>query len=576
MVKARSGLSIGLLLLTVLFVFSAVTGIAEGLLEEAIAGIRASVTLEEQLARLNAFSLEYSAQFEAGGWNFDLDFDLAEDLPEGFLPVTDSAPEANEMPEELQNARFIVVFDEYDTTGSLDRRFIPGAFYIRLPEASRAASLEDADAVLYVTHTYDKRSDYTGTAYNRIYQLYAASLDGSGVYLLSRSVTTPPRSGMGTLAGERLSEEALWRLYGSLFYHTELTKAYPDQEGEAVFRMTGSGCCLVQLNGNFPGRYVVPAEVDGIPVTSIEFIRNSTIEELVLPEGVAYISGNDALWCVNLKDIHFPSTLKRITGRDVFGHTQLTSLTFNEGLEEIGSDVIPGGDKIREVCFPSTLRTLGSGNLCYGLMGTWVALPEGLTAVHDQFLTSTRCVECVFLPASIESISGNVLNSSNSTRVYAPEGSFAARWAIEKGKPYIPCDSADAMPRPVIATDGDYTYIAVEGEAMLVRYTGTDEEALVPGSLGGCPVTVIKQGAFKSLKNLKTLHFPDTIRMLELYAVTDCENLEGIYVPCSPENVHFSFLSTHSCGKCKVYAPADSTIAKIPEIYGLPWVEWEP
>lgn len=155
MVKARSGLSIGLLLLTVLFVFSAVTGIAEGLLEEAIAGIRASVTLEEQLARLNAFSLEYSAQFEAGGWNFDLDFDLAEDLPEGFLPVTDSAPEANEMPEELQNARFIVVFDEYDTTGSLDRRFIPGAFYIRLPEASRAASLEDADAVLYVTHTYD-------------------------------------------------------------------------------------------------------------------------------------------------------------------------------------------------------------------------------------------------------------------------------------------------------------------------------------------------------------------------------------------------------------------------------------
>ena len=111
---------------------------------------------------------------------------------------------------------------------------------------------------------------------------------------------------------------------------------------------------------------------------------------------------------------------------------------------------------------------------------------------------------------------------------------------------------------------------------MLVRYTGTDEEALVPGSLGGCPVTVIKQGAFKSLKNLKTLHFPDTIRMLELYAVTDCENLEGIYVPCSPENVHFSFLSTHSCGKCKVYAPADSTIAKIPEIYGLPWVEWEP
>ncbi len=573
--KARSSLSVTLALLAILFVFFAVTGNAEEHLDEAIAGIRASVTLEEQLKHLNAFSLEYGAQFETGSWNVDLDFDPAEDIPESFLPDTDGAPEANDMPKELQNARFIIVFDEYDTTGTLKRRFIPGAFYIRLPEANRAASLEDADAVLYVTHTYDKRGDYTGTAYNRIYQLYAASPDGS-VYLLSRSVTTPPRSGMGTLAGERLSQEALWRLYGSLFYHTELTKAYPEQEGEAVFRVTGSGCCLVQLNGNFPGRYEVPAEVDGIPVTGIEFIRNSTIKELVLPEGVAYISGNDAIWCVNLTEIHFPSTLRRITGRDVFGHTQLTTLTFNEGLEEIGSDVILGGDKISEVCFPSTLRTLGSGNLCYGLKGTWVVLPEGVTAVHDQFLPSTLCVECVFLPASIESISGNVLNSSNSTRVYAPEGSFAANWAIEKGKPYIPCGSADAMPRPEIAADGDYTYTVVEREAMLIRYTGTDEELTVPGSLGGSPVTVIKQGAFKSLKNLKTLHFPDTIRMLELNAVSDCEALEGIYVPCSPENVHFSFLSTHSCGKCKVYAPADSTIAKIPEIYGLPWVEWEP
>ena len=98
----------------------------------------------------------------------------------------------------------------------------------------------------------------------------------------------------------------------------------------------------------------------------------------------------------------------------------------------------------------------------------------------------------------------------------------------------------------------------------------------VPEALGGCPVTVIKQGAFKGLANLKTLVFPDTIRMLELYAVTDCENLEGIYVPCSPAYVHFSFLSAHSCPKCKVYAPDGSSIAAIPEIYGLPFAAWEP
>ena len=549
---------------------------AEETLPDAAEAVKGAVTLDEQVAGLYDLSVKYGAALENGGWDVDLDIDPAGEIPAELIPDTSGAENADALPEELKNARFLIVYDEYRTTGDLDRRFIPGAIYARLPEANRAKSLEDTDAVLYVTHELDKRGDYIGTAYNRVYQLYGARLDGGTVYRLFHTSTTPPKSGMGALAGDRLTLEELWRQYSLLFFNKELKIPYAGQNGEAVFRVTGSGCCMISLSGNFDGRFEVPSEVEGIPVRGIEKIRNNTIRELILPEGLTYIRGYRAIDCVNLTSIQFPSTLRRITGEEAVNSVELTTLVFNEGLEEIGKNVLPGNYNLREVQLPSTLRILGDGFLKKGLDGTWVALPEGLTAVSGQFLPSTRFVECVFLPASIEKISGNVLNSDNSTRIYAPEGSFAAKWAAEKGKPYIPCASADDMPRPDIVTEGDFTYVAVEGETMLCRYTGTDEEVTVPDTLGGCPVTVIKQGAFKGLETLKALRFPKTIRQLELWAVTDCKNLEGIYVPCSPEKVHFSFMSNSSCPVCRVYAPADSSIAAIPEVYKLPWTEWDP
>ena len=60
------------------------------LLLASCASLRTAATLDEQLARLHAFSLVCGARFETGGWDVDLDIDPAEDFPEGFLPAAGS------------------------------------------------------------------------------------------------------------------------------------------------------------------------------------------------------------------------------------------------------------------------------------------------------------------------------------------------------------------------------------------------------------------------------------------------------------------------------------------------------
>lgn len=551
---------------------------AEASLADAAAALEGAASLDERLSTLYDLSVSYAGELENGGWDVNLRLDaMDDDALSALIPDVTDAEEADGLPEALADARFIVVHDRFDKDSALTERWLLGGFQVRLPEANRARSASEANAVLYVKEWLDKRGDYIGEAYNRVYTLYAARLDDSGVWELGRAATTPPYSGMGVLSGDRLSAEELWLRFGSLFYNTELYHTDGKGEGGAYFRVTGSGCCLTELIGDFEPVYEVPAEVEGVPVTGIESMMASEIHELVLPEGLTYISGNNAVYLVNLEAIHFPSTLRRVTGEDVFGKTELKELAFNEGLEEIGEGAIPGGGNYLErVILPSTLKSLGNDFLTHGLRGTWVALPEGLKRVPSGFLTGTGAVECVFLPASIEDFGINVMNSDNSTRVYAPEGSVAAAWAVENGKPYIPCASADDMPKPEIETEGDFTYTVVEGEAMLMKYNGADADVVVPDELGGCPVTVIKKNAFYELEALETLRFPATLRLLELFSISSCEALQGVYVPGSPENVHFSFLSTYTCPDAKVYAPADSTIAAIPEVYEVPWVEWDP
>ncbi len=557
-------------LLVFVVVFFGTSAHAESSLSDVADQIKKVSTVDEQLNLLHVLSAEYAEEFELGAWDIELDVEPAEDISETLIPDISNAAEENSLPDEFLEAKFFVILDRYETDGTLTERFIPGSFYVRMPEINRAASLAEVDSVLYLTETYEKRSDYIGEAYDRVYQLYAARIGSNDVYCINRTVIKPPQSGMGILTGDRLDPEQLWSAMSSVFPVTVMTAYYP--EGTVSFRMTGSGCCVTGVDSDL-ARFEVPSEVDGVPVTGIESISNSSIEELILPEGIIYIKGNYAIDCSNLTCISFPSTLRRITGEGVFERTKITSLEFQTGLEEIGEDAIPGGGLLETIILPDTIRTLGEGFLAYGLAGTWVALPEGITKVPSEFLTSTNKVECVYMPASIEEFGINILNSTNSTRTYAPEGSVAADWAIERGEPYIPCDSAENMPHPQILNEGDNSFTVVEGEAVLEKYTGSETDVHVPDELDGCPVTVIKRGAFSEIETLKSLTFPETIRMFELFCIYGCEALEEVYVPGDPEEV---FYFVEQCENCTVYSPEDSSVKQEAENHDLKWEKWEP
>ena len=566
-------------LILMLLLLSSIPALADESLGATAEAIKNATTPDEQLAQLYDLSVIHAAAFENGEWDVDLDFDPAGELPEAFIPDVENAVKSDGMPETLRDAKFIVLCDAFRTDGSFAGRSFLGGFYAHLPETNRARSLEDANAVLYVVQDYHKRGDYIGEAYNRVYTLYAAALDGRQVFQVDATATTPPYSGIGPLAGERLSAQELWKRFEAAIFNVPLVMEYP--EGTATFRITEGGCCMTGLEGTFT-RFEVPQEVDGRRVVGIEKIKQSSLEELILPEGLEWINGRNAIECQFLQHIQFPSTLKRINGEDVFwyspwpGHP-LDTLEFNEGLEEIGEDSLTGSRSIKSITLPSTLRQLGTGFLKNGLGCSWVALPEGLENMPGQFLSTPRYVRCVYLPASISSFAYNALTED--VQIYTPAGSPASEWAEERGFSWFSCDSAEDMPKPAIERDGDYEYMVLDGEAELLRYYGSDEEITVPDTLGGFPVRIICDYAFTSFdenhysNRVRVLRLPDTVRQLKTPCVDDADYLEALYIPVSVEKCEGMIV--RDCPKCTVYSPAKSPARAACEAGGISWEEYQ-
>ena len=79
------------------------------------------------------------------------------------------------------------------------------------------------------------------------------------------------------------------------------------------------------------------------------------------------------------------------------------------------------------------------------------------------------------------------------------------------------------------ATDGDYTYDIVDGEAVLTGYTGPDGNITIPSTLGGYPVTKIGDNAsFRNDINFKGVTIPGSVKSIGVNAFNTCQFIESV------------------------------------------------
>lgn len=309
---------------------------------------------------------------------------------------------------------------------------------------------------------------------------------------------------------------------------------------------------IVSLKGdNLYKELIIPSEINGIKVTSIgeiAFTYQTKLENVTLPTYLEEIGDSAFMNCTSLTNILMPSTLKKL-GNGVFEScTSLSSVTLNEGLTYIGGQAFSNCVALREFDFPDSLEYLGLNVFagCHDLIELtydakvvnyidgWVInslnldgeveIKEGTVGIsnnafYEQGLTS------ITLPDSLKYIGYHAFNEcENLETIYI--GKSIKR--IDESAFYA-CNN---LVNVHIAFGTPWHKVKVGDEANLflnaenVYYGDRLFEAYdVPYG-----EELIESNVFYSLKTLKEVVIPSTVKTILKNAFAFTDSLEKIYI----------------------------------------------
>ena len=82
-------------------------------------------------------------------------------------------------------------------------------------------------------------------------------------------------------------------------------------------------------------------------------------------------------------------------------------------------------------------------------------------------------------------------------------------------------------------TEGDWEYSVSDQEVCITKYTGYENDVVIPSQLGGLPVTSIGDSAFKKCDRIVSVVIPDGVKTIGHFAFEECASLINITIPNS-------------------------------------------
>ena len=140
---------------------------------------------------------------------------------------------------------------------------------------------------------------------------------------------------------------------------------------------------------------------------------------------------------VQIKEVYFPSTIKRVESLTFEGHSELEKVVLNEGLEIIEEDAFTDCSSLKEINIPLTVREMGYRAFkgCTSLSD--VVLPEGLNSIGFECFEGTS-LSTFTIPSTVEIVGKNAfVNCKNLTNLYVLSPDTGFNGAVFDGCPNV-------------------------------------------------------------------------------------------------------------------------------------------
>jgi len=305
------------------------------------------------------------------------------------------------------------------------------------------------------------------------------------------------------------------------------------ESGEFIFIVTDGEATITGYTGE-GWEVVIPAEIEGVPVTGIgsKAFYKKEIYRVAIPESVisigemafaenpimeiygaagsaaeAFASDNRINFIVPA--LHFTVvdgkavvTSYRGLGEDVIIPAEWDGYP----VTEIADNVFCLTDLfINSVTIPNTVTVIGDAAFV-GNRLTTIIIPESVISIGSDAFVHNR-LDSIVIMNSAAAIGENAFEAQDAwaevTTIFGYSGSTAETYANKHGFQFLLLEHYRFV-------DGDYTYYIADRKATITRYTGGGGPIAIPAELGGFPVTGIGKAAY-SAKGITSVVIPDGV-----------------------------------------------------------------
>lgn len=250
------------------------------------------------------------------------------------------------------------------------------------------------------------------------------------------------------------------------------------------------------MDGEPVKKVVVPDYVGTLAYT---FSYCTTLEHIVLPEGIRYIGDTDAdassvirfgafEGCSNLKSIHLPEGLVWIADYGFADCTSLEEIRIPDSITDIGTGMFLNCSSLKKAVLSENLKSIGVATFYDCVSLETVEIPVGVTAIEANAFYQCSALEEITIPEGVTTI-----------------GEFA----------FYECTALTEL-----TISSSVTSI---GKAAFHGCVGLTELELPKG------LETIGEAAFEGCENLRWVRLPETVTHIEGFAFNHCKNVETIY-----------------------------------------------
>ncbi len=271
--------------------------------------------------------------------------------------------------------------------------------------------------------------------------------------------------------------------------------------------------------GSYSGDITIPntVEYDGktynvISIGERAFYGSSSLESVVIPQGVTSIEKEAFYNCTGLLSISIPESVSEIGAYAFYWCSSLTGeLVIPKGVPEIKEYTFQGCTSLTSVVIPSSVTYINNNafNQCWSL--TSINIPNSVTGIGREAFGYSGLTSVV-IPSSVRNMGNSV---------------------------FIDCfDLRSAVIANGVKNMGQYLFLSCTNLASFV----------VPNS-----VTEIEEGLFLDCQAMEFVTIPACVTSLGVYAFRDCVGLTSI-TSLNPEppscSSTFVNVSTDACALC--------------------------